>query len=100
MPKEILDKIADKVKKYNDPLLNKWIDGLINEYNNLIRYIQQRNYRFIAFALLETGEYACDIVTRLVDMTGTVEGEPSEVIKLLVQYKSALANYIDKELSK
>ena len=98
MSKELLDKIAEKVKKYNDFLLDKSLRGLYSEYDNLTRYLQQRSYRLIALALIETGVHSCDLVTRIVDIVGKVEGDAKEIISLVIQYHSRLTDQVDKAL--
>jgi hypothetical protein len=100
MPREILDQIEKKVRKYDDDLLNYALKGLYSEYDNLTRYIQQRDYLFIAKALIQTGVHSCDLVSRMVDIVGNVEGDAREVIRLVVQYQHRLAEYVGKELSR
>jgi len=113
MPREILDKIADIVKKYDDFLLGEALKGLYREYDHLTSYLQEmssihpqndyireRLYRAIILASIQTGIYLCDLMTRIVDIVGEVKGDAREVIHLVGQYRSRLVDQVAKELSK
>jgi hypothetical protein len=96
----ILSKIEDKLKKYNDPVINSLLESLRGRYADIKSDILTSSYFSLALKLIEIGVYMCDITNRVIDITGGVplKEEAKEIIDLFVKFKIQISDYVERSI--